>query len=174
MGPASGVLPSRTLPRPLERSSGVTAEDIAKRLMDYGFHAPTVSFPVSGTIMVEPTESESKAELDRLCDALISIRSEIREVEEALVIPESAISQDQQGPYVWVVEDEHVTRRPIEIGLRESGRVEVVQGLSNGTEIVVAGTHKISEGDEIRVAEKNLAGKMPEPTAEGTLIGEGT
>jgi glycine dehydrogenase len=59
----------------------VDVEDIAKRLMDYGFHAPTVSFPVAGTLMVEPTESESKEELDRFCDALISIREEIREIE---------------------------------------------------------------------------------------------
>jgi glycine dehydrogenase len=56
-------------------------EDIAKRLMDYGFHAPTVSFPVAGTLMIEPTESESKAELDRFCDAMISIREEIRDIE---------------------------------------------------------------------------------------------
>ena len=60
---------------------GVEVEDIAKRLMDYGFHAPTVSFPVAGTLMIEPTESETKAELDRFCDALISIREEIREIE---------------------------------------------------------------------------------------------
>jgi len=68
--------------RPFEKSAGVTAEDVAKRLMDYGFHAPTVSFPVVGTLMIEPTESESKAELDRLCDALISIRGEIRAIAE--------------------------------------------------------------------------------------------
>jgi glycine dehydrogenase len=68
-------------PRPLKTSTGVEAEDIAKRLMDYGFHAPTLSFPVAGTLMIEPTESESKAELDRFCDALIAIREEIREVE---------------------------------------------------------------------------------------------
>jgi len=61
---------------------GVEVEDIAKRLMDYGFHAPTVSFPVAGTLMIEPTESETKAELDRFCDALISIRAEIKEIEE--------------------------------------------------------------------------------------------
>ena len=61
---------------------GIEVTDIAKRLMDYGFHAPTVSFPVAGTMMIEPTESESKAELDRFCDALISIRQEIREIEE--------------------------------------------------------------------------------------------
>ncbi len=64
------------------KKSGVEVEDIAKRLMDYGFHAPTVSFPVAGTIMIEPTESEPKAEMDRFVDALIEIRNEIREVEE--------------------------------------------------------------------------------------------
>lgn len=67
--------------RPFKLSAGVEAEDIAKRLMDYGFHAPTLSFPVAGTLMIEPTESESKAELDRFCDAMIAIREEIREVE---------------------------------------------------------------------------------------------
>ena len=67
--------------RPFERSASVTVEDIAKRLIDYGFHAPTMSFPVAGTLMIEPTESESKEELDRLCEALISIREEIRNIE---------------------------------------------------------------------------------------------
>jgi glycine dehydrogenase len=66
--------------RPLKEKSGIDAEDIAKRLVDYGFHAPTVSFPVPGTLMIEPTESESREELDRFCDALISIRSEIQEI----------------------------------------------------------------------------------------------
>lgn len=67
--------------RVVKGASGVEVEDIAKRLMDYGFHAPTVSFPVAGTLMIEPTESEPKAELDRFCDAMISIREEIREIE---------------------------------------------------------------------------------------------
>jgi glycine dehydrogenase len=67
--------------RPLKEASGVSEEDIAKRLMDYGFHAPTMSFPVAGTLMIEPTESESKAELDRFCDAMIEIRKEIAKVE---------------------------------------------------------------------------------------------
>jgi glycine dehydrogenase len=67
--------------RPLKGSAGIEVEDIAKRLMDYGFHAPTVSFPVAGTLMIEPTESEPKAEIDRFCDALIAIRNEIREIE---------------------------------------------------------------------------------------------
>jgi glycine dehydrogenase len=66
----------------LKAAAGVEVEDIAKRLMDYGFHAPTVSFPVPGTLMVEPTESEPKSELDRFCDAMIAIREEAREVEE--------------------------------------------------------------------------------------------
>jgi glycine dehydrogenase len=67
--------------RAFKQTAGVEVEDIAKRLMDYGFHAPTVSFPVAGTLMIEPTESEPKAELDRFCDALISIREEIRAIE---------------------------------------------------------------------------------------------
>ncbi len=67
--------------RPLQKTSGVTAEDVAKRLIDYGFHAPTLSFPVAGTLMVEPTESESLHELDRFCDAMIAIRGEIAHIE---------------------------------------------------------------------------------------------
>ncbi|MEY5033637.1 MAG: aminomethyl-transferring glycine dehydrogenase [Bacteroidota bacterium] len=70
--------------RPFKKSAEVEAEDVAKRLMDYGFHAPTMSFPVAGTIMIEPTESEDKAELDRFCDALIAIREEIRAIEIGL------------------------------------------------------------------------------------------
>jgi len=69
------------------KKSGIEVEDIAKRLMDYGFHAPTVSFPVAGTLMIEPTESEPKEELDRFCEALIEIRNEIREVEEGKADP---------------------------------------------------------------------------------------
>ena len=68
--------------RHFKESAGIEAEDVAKRLMDYGFHAPTVSFPVAGTLMIEPTESESKEELDRFCEAMIAIRGEIREIEE--------------------------------------------------------------------------------------------
>ena len=69
-------------PRPLKASSGVTVDDIAKRLIDYGFHAPTMSFPVPGTLMIEPTESESKLEIDRFCNAMIAIRREIAEIEQ--------------------------------------------------------------------------------------------
>jgi glycine dehydrogenase len=68
--------------RPLKDTSGVSAEDVAKRLIDYGFHAPTLSFPVAGTLMVEPTESEPLVELDRFCDAMIAIRDEIRAIEQ--------------------------------------------------------------------------------------------
>ncbi|MET1077791.1 MAG: aminomethyl-transferring glycine dehydrogenase [Pseudomonas sp.] len=67
--------------RPLKDSSGISVDDVAKRLIDFGFHAPTMSFPVAGTLMIEPTESESKEELDRFCDAMIRIREEIRAVE---------------------------------------------------------------------------------------------
>lgn len=68
--------------RPFEKSAGLRIDDIAKRLMDYGFHSPTMSWPVAGTLMIEPTESESLAELDRYCEALISIRNEIRLIED--------------------------------------------------------------------------------------------
>jgi glycine dehydrogenase len=82
--------------RPLKALTGITEEDVAKRLMDYGFHAPTMSFPVPGTLMVEPTESESKAELDRFIEAMLSIRAEIAEV--------------QNG--TWPAEDNPLKRAP--------------------------------------------------------------
>jgi glycine dehydrogenase len=82
--------------RPLTRASGVTVEDVAKRLIDYGFHAPTMAFPVAGTLMVEPTESEDLAELDRFVDAMVSIRAEI----DAVVAGE------------WAVEDSPLRRAP--------------------------------------------------------------
>jgi glycine dehydrogenase len=68
--------------RPLKKLAGIEVDDVAKRLMDYGFHAPTMSFPIPGTLMIEPTESESLAELDRFCDAMIAIREEIAEIEQ--------------------------------------------------------------------------------------------
>jgi glycine cleavage system P protein (glycine dehydrogenase) len=77
-------------PRPLKNSAGVTVDDIAKRLIDYGFHAPTMSFPVPGTLMIEPTESESKAELDRFCEAMIAIRQEIAEIESGRLTVEAS------------------------------------------------------------------------------------
>jgi glycine dehydrogenase len=70
--------------RPLRKGAGITELDVAKRLIDYGFHAPTVSWPVAGTMMIEPTESESKAEMDRFVDALIAIREEVQRIESGL------------------------------------------------------------------------------------------
>src|ERR671937_2587123 len=79
--------------RPFKHGAGpsVDEQDVAKRLMDYGFHAPTVSFPVAGTMMIEPTESESKQELDRFCEALIAIREEVREIELGLADRQSNV-----------------------------------------------------------------------------------
>jgi glycine dehydrogenase len=73
------------------KAAGITVDDVAKRLMDFGFHAPTMSFPVAGTMMIEPTESEPKAELDRFCEALIAIREEIREVEQGRTSAEASV-----------------------------------------------------------------------------------
>jgi glycine dehydrogenase len=92
-------------PRPLKQSAGVDVEDIAKRLMDYGFHAPTVSFPVAGTLMIEPTESESKAELDRFCEAMIGIRDEIREIELGVADREDNPLKHAPHPMTRVVSD---------------------------------------------------------------------
>jgi len=83
--------------RPLKATAGIEVDDVAKRLMDYGFHAPTMSFPVPGTFMIEPTESESKEELDRFCDAMIAIRSEIREIEEGRA--DRAVNVLKQAPH---------------------------------------------------------------------------
>lgn len=84
----------------------IQAEDVAKRLMDYGFHAPTLSFPVAGTIMIEPTESEDKAELDRFCDALISIKGEIDAVAEGSLDPEDNMLQNAPHPIHEITADE--------------------------------------------------------------------
>jgi glycine dehydrogenase len=92
-------------PRSLKSSAGVEVEDIAKRLMDYGFHAPTVSFPVAGTLMIEPTESESKPELDRFCDALIAIREEIREIELGIADRQDNPLKHAPHPLARVVSD---------------------------------------------------------------------
>ena len=91
--------------RPFKGTAEVEAEDVAKRLMDYGFHAPTVSFPVAGTLMIEPTESESKEELDRFCDALISIREEIREIEEGKADRHSNVLKNAPHTAVMVAGD---------------------------------------------------------------------
>jgi glycine dehydrogenase len=92
-------------PRATKASAGVEVEDIAKRLMDYGFHAPTVSFPVAGTLMIEPTESEPKAELDRFCDALIQIREEIREIESGAADRKDNVLKNAPHPVRRVVSD---------------------------------------------------------------------
>lgn len=88
------------------KKSGIEVEDIAKRLMDYGFHAPTVSFPVAGTLMIEPTESEPKAEMDRFVDALIEIRNEIREVEEGKADKENNVLKHAPHTAAVITADE--------------------------------------------------------------------
>jgi glycine dehydrogenase len=92
--------------RPLKQGSGVEVEDIAKRLIDYGFHAPTVSFPVAGTLMVEPTESESKEELDRFVDALSAIRDEIREIESGVADQEDNLLKNAPHTLADLTADE--------------------------------------------------------------------
>jgi glycine dehydrogenase len=91
--------------RPFKASAGVEVEDIAKRLIDYGFHPPTVSFPVAGTLMVEPTESEPKGELDRFCDALIAIREEIREIETGTADRENNVLKHAPHPLADLLAD---------------------------------------------------------------------
>ena len=95
--------------RPFQ-SAGVTAEDVAKRLIDYGFHAPTMSWPVAGTLMIEPTESEAKDELDRFCEAMIAIRAEIEEVALGVVdMDESAL---RRAPHTAAVVTADAWDRP--------------------------------------------------------------
>jgi glycine dehydrogenase len=91
--------------RPVRQEIGITEEDVAKRLMDYGFHAPTMSWPVPGTMMIEPTESESKAELDRFCDAMIAIRAEIDEVRNGVADPEDNVLKNAPHTANVVVSD---------------------------------------------------------------------
>jgi glycine dehydrogenase len=92
--------------RPLKQQSGVDEMDVAKRLMDYGFHAPTVSFPVPGTLMIEPTESEDKAELDRFCAAMLAIRDEIQEVIDGRVDPKDNVLKHAPHTAAVVTADE--------------------------------------------------------------------
>ncbi len=92
--------------RGLKKTTGITEEDVAKRLIDYGFHAPTVSFPVPGTLMIEPTESETKEELDRFCDALISIRAEIDEVAVGIAPREDNVLENAPHTAAMVTADE--------------------------------------------------------------------
>lgn len=91
--------------RGFKKSVGIEVEDIAKRLMDYGFHAPTVSFPVAGTLMIEPTESETKAEIDRFCDAMIGIREEIREIEQGIADPVNNVLKNAPHTATLVISD---------------------------------------------------------------------
>jgi len=92
--------------RHLKSAAGVTVEDVAKRLMDYGYHAPTISFPVAGTLMVEPTESESKAELDRFCETMMAIRREIEEIERGEADPEDNLLKNAPHTAEMVCGDE--------------------------------------------------------------------
>ncbi len=92
--------------RPLKQASGIDETDVAKRLMDYGFHAPTVSFPVAGTLMVEPTESEPKGELDRFCDAMIAIRQEIQDVIDGRADRQNNVLKNAPHTAAVVVSDE--------------------------------------------------------------------
>jgi glycine dehydrogenase len=91
--------------RPITSSCGVTVEDVAKRLIDYGFHAPTMSFPVSGTLMVEPTESEDLTEIDRFCDAMLAIRAEIAEVEAGTISVEDSPLRHAPHTVADLIED---------------------------------------------------------------------
>ena len=100
---------------------------------------------------------------------------EIRRIENAIVIPESAVMVDRLGPHVWKVQpDSVVTRAPIEIGLRERGVVEVKQGLQPGASIVSAGVHKVSEGKRVEISQEPVLGRARRLPPEGALIGEGT
>ncbi len=91
---------------PIKEACGVTVEDVAKRLIDYGYHAPTMSWPVPESLMIEPTESESKQEIDRFCDALISIREEIREIEEGKFTLENSLLTNAPHSYHLLVSDQ--------------------------------------------------------------------
>lgn len=96
--------------RPFKKTAEVEAEDVAKRLIDYGFHAPTMSFPVPGTIMIEPTESEDKAELDRFCDALLSIREEIKAIEDGVTDKKDNALKNAPHTQLMVVNSEWTKR----------------------------------------------------------------
>ena len=87
------------------KKAGVEVEDIAKRMMDYGYHAPTVSFPVAGTMMIEPTESETKVELDRFCEVMISIRKEIQEIEDGVTDKEDNVLKNAPHTQIEVISE---------------------------------------------------------------------
>jgi len=139
--------------RPLREASGISAEDVAKRLIDYGFHAPTLSFPVAGTLMVEPSESESKAELDRFIDAMIAIREEIRAVAEGRLDREDNPLKNAPHTAAMVCADEWLHRYGRELaayplaGLRARkywppvGRADNVYGDRNLVCVLPPGPH---------------------------------
>jgi len=106
--------------RGFKASAGVEVEDIAKRLIDYGFHPPTVSFPVAGTLMVEPTESEPKAELDRFCDAMLAIREEIREIEQGKQHKQNNLLKNAPHPLADLIVEKW--DRPIRASAQDSDR----------------------------------------------------
>ncbi|MQQ99133.1 aminomethyl-transferring glycine dehydrogenase [Glaciimonas sp. GS1] len=128
--------------RPIKDKTGITVEDVAKRLIDFGFHAPTMSFPVAGTLMIEPTESESKDELDRFCDAMIAIREEIRAVENGQIsaedsplrhAPHTALELAGDWPHVYTREQAAYPVRALRQNKYWSpvGRVDNVYGDRN-------------------------------------------
>ena len=106
-------------------------EDIAKRIIDYGFHPPTVSFPVAGTLMIEPTESESKEELDRFCDAMIAIREEIREIEEGRADRENNLLTNAPHTLEQVISDGWDRPYPRERAAYPTPRGAGAQGLAD-------------------------------------------
>jgi len=100
--------------RGIKEKTGITEEDVAKRLLDFNFHAPTMSFPVPGTLMIEPTESEPLSELDRFCDAMIKIREEIKEVEEGKVDPKDNVLKNAPHTADVVLSDTWTRKYPRE------------------------------------------------------------
>ena len=118
--------------RPFKASAGVDVEDIAKRIIDYGFHPPTVSFPVPGTLMIEPTESESKEELDRFCDAMIAIREEIREIEEGRADREHNLLTNAPHTLEQVIADGWNRPYPAGAGRLSVARGAGAQGMADG------------------------------------------
>jgi RND family efflux transporter MFP subunit len=145
-----------------------------------GLKFPGEVFYVSPTLDPRNRRIFAKAWIDnrerKLAPGLFAnVDLQVRRVEQAITVPESAVALDRQGPYVWKVDDEQkVSRQPIEIGLRERGIVEVVQGLAPGSTIVSAGTHKVSEGVQIEASTDPLVGRAEKTPPEGVLIGEGT
>jgi len=159
-------------PRPLKASCGVTVDDIAKRLIDYGFHAPTMSFPVPGTLMIEPTESESKAELDRFCDAMIAIRREIAEIESGRWKVEA--SPLRHAPHtVHDIADEAWARAEMRsyLGL-EKGRLTIgmIQTSASGVDVAgaVAEFSQRYPGIELHIVDQTTA-EMVEGVRRGPL-----